>query len=95
MKICCLSPDPLTDRSCSLAAEHRGPHEYLPPWHESLLCDVRGCRGPMVTVAIAQWNHRAKTGDRIVCCACGNGRVGTDEEVEQARAADAAWEASR
>lgn len=61
------------------------------PWHE---CS-RGLRGPMVGIASAHWNHRANPGDRLVCCACGDGIVGTDEQVAQAAAADAAHEAAR
>ena len=49
----------------------------------------------MILTENVTFNHRANTGDRIVCCACGTGRVGTDAEVEQARKADAAWETER
>ena len=73
-------------------------------WHDTPRCEairrlrlgVQGvCEGPMVLVATAIFNHCANPGDRIVCCACGTGRPGTDAEVAQARKADAAWEAER
>ena len=64
------------------------------PWHDTPTCGVNGCAGPMVCISNnddGMWNHRAKPGDRTVCCACGEGRVGTDAEYEQAAHADAAW----
>ena len=60
------------------------------PHHDTPMCL---CGGPMVLVGNAHFNHRANKGDRIVCCACGKGRRGTDAEVEQATKADAAWTA--
>ena len=54
-----------------------------------------GCRGPFgVPIETADWNHRASPGDRIACPAGGTGWVGTEEEVAQAKRAQAAWEAS-
>lgn len=49
--------------------------------------------GPTVPRARADWNHRAKPGDRIVCSACGDGWVGTIAEVTQATAAQLEWDA--
>jgi hypothetical protein len=49
------------------------------------------CGGPLVGVEIAHWNHRAKLFDRLVCCACGQGRHGTEEEYKKSQKADAAW----
>lgn len=40
----------------------------------------------------ADWNHRAKPQDRIVCTACGNGWVGSEDDVAQAERAHLAWE---
>lgn len=61
------------------------------PWHDCPKCQ---CGGPLVTVADTDgWNHRAKPEDRLVCLGCGEGVVGTDAEVAQATAADAAWDA--
>lgn len=62
----------------------------LVPWHDTPMCP---CGGPMVGRRVARWNHRAELAHRLVCCACGEGRIGTDEEVAQAERADAAWEA--
>jgi hypothetical protein len=60
----------------------------MKPYHDTPTCH---CGGPMVLVENATWNHRADDGERIVCCACGDGRAGTDAEFEQARRADEAW----
>lgn len=57
----------------------------------ALDCPRCECGGPMVGIALADWNHRAKPDDRLVCPACGAGRVGTDAEVAQATEADAEW----
>lgn len=62
----------------------------MKPYHDTPICE---CGGPMVGRAVANWNHRAEREHRIVCCACGEGRVGTDAEVAQAEKADAAWKA--
>lgn len=59
----------------------------------SIKYDDYVCGGPMVTTAEAHWNHRAEPEHRLVCCACGEGRVGTDEEVAQAEAARKVHEA--
>lgn len=51
------------------------------------------CSAPCgVPICCANWNHRAKDGDRIACPACGHGWVGTTAEVMQAIAAQEAWE---
>jgi hypothetical protein len=62
------------------------------PWEDTPLCP---CGGPLVTTQVAHWNHRAGVAARLVCCACGEGRVGSDAEVERASKADAAWEAEK
>lgn len=64
----------------------------MKPWHDSPLCP---CGGPLVTTPIANWNHRAKKTDRLVCCACGEGKVGSDEEYQRAVRSDAAWAAKK
>lgn len=62
------------------------------PWHDCPKCP--GCGSTVgVPRRAADWNHRAKEGDRIVCPACGTGWVGTDAEVAQAESAQQAWEA--
>lgn len=75
----------------------------LKPWEDVPICPVmypyrppaRGmsrCNGPLVPKRAADWNHRAMEDHRLVCCACGEGQVGTDAEVEQAERAQRAWE---
>lgn len=51
-----------------------------------------GCGGPGVPRAAAAWNHRAKPGDTLVCPECGDGWIGTPEDVAKAEAAQAAWD---
>lgn len=41
------------------------------------------------------WNHRAGGEHNLVCPACGMGTVGNAAEVEQAKAAQRAWESIR
>lgn len=82
-------------RECDGYEQDPKPGRYWPgelkPWEDCPQCP---CGGPMVTRAKADsgWNHRAHEGDRLVCCACGDGKIGTDAEVEQATRADAAWD---
>jgi hypothetical protein len=52
----------------------------LLPCHDTPTCT---CGGPMVGIGNAHWNHRADDGDRIVCCACGDGRPGTEAEASR------------
>lgn len=64
------------------------------PWHDTATCDrpdgeyagvaaERGvCGGPMVP---------AGAGERIVCAACGHGRIGTPEDVAKTLRAARAW----
>lgn len=54
---------------------------------------VRPCNGHLIPKRAADWNHRAMADHQLVCCACGEGQVGTDAEVEQAERAQRAWEA--
>lgn len=70
----------------------------LKPWEDTPMCpmlslDGATCRSPLIPKRAADWNHRADDGHRLVCCACGEGQVGTDSEVEQAERAQRAWEA--
>jgi hypothetical protein len=74
----------------------------LKPWEDTPMCQrvtarmstgtALPCRGPLIPTRAADWNHRAMADHRLVCCACGEGRVGTDSEVEQAEKAQRAWE---
>ena len=70
----------------------------LKPWEDTPSCP-RGtsagtvCYGPLIPKRAADWNHRAMADHQLVCCACGEGQVGTDAEVEQAERAQRAWEA--
>lgn len=67
--------------------------EPLKPWHDTPRCAL--CRGPLVTV---EWSGRMdrvrNQDDRLICCACGESCRGSDAEVEQAKRADAAWDAA-
>ena len=71
------------------------------PWHDTPLCPRPtsgkhaggSCMGPLIPKRAADWNHRAAPDERLVCCSCGNGQVGTDAEVEQAERAQKAWDA--
>ena len=57
----------------------------LSPLHE-------GCNGPLVGIAWAEVERWDGPPDaRLFCCACGAGLVGTDDQVAQAAAADAAY----
>ena len=64
----------------------------MKPYHDTPRCPL--CEGPLVT---AEWsgNGVRTEGDRLCCAACGESCVGTDAEVEQAKKADAAYEAAR
>ena len=74
----------------------------LKPWHDTPQCRrlvakpgtgaAGGCGGPLIPKVAADWNHRADSEDRLVCCSCGYGSVGTEAEVEQAERAQRAWE---
>lgn len=77
----------------------------LKPWEDTPICQrpqegktrsggewVGKCYGPLIPKRAADWNHRADEDHRLVCCACGEGQVGTDSEVEQAERAQRAWE---
>lgn len=71
----------------------------IKPWHDTPSCErprttdpSRACGGPLIPRRAADWNHRANHEDRLVCCSCGEGQVGTDAEVEQAERAQQAWE---
>lgn len=66
----------------------------MKPEHNCPACPKCGARCG-VPVEAADWNHRAGPLDRIACPTCGTGWRGTDAEVEQARTAQAAWEAIR
>lgn len=75
------------------------------PWHNTPTCrrsitreilaglHATTCKGPLIPKRAADWNHRAMPEHRLVCCSCGNGQVGTDEDVERAERAQNAWEA--
>lgn len=58
--------------------------KVIKPWHDCPRC---ACGGPMVTYSLRD------PAMRLRCCACGVESVGEDDDVEQAKAADAAWEA--
>lgn len=74
------------------------------PWHDTPTCDAsdgqyagvsaeRGvCGGPMVPVGKIVNGHSGPSGARIVCVACGHGRVGTSDEVARAERSSRAWE---
>ena len=64
------------------------------PWHDTPRC--RPCGGPLVTPEWAGRRDRVSDpGHRLICCACGISCLGTDAEVEQAKKADAAYDAAR
>ena len=65
----------------------------LKPWHDTPVCNQNTCTGPLIPKRSADWNHRATAVDRLVCCSCGLGCVGSDAEVEQAERAQVAWDA--
>lgn len=54
-----------------------------------------GCNGPLVSIEWAKtdrWDGPADA--RLICCACGKGIRGSDQEVEAARLADEAYTAA-
>lgn len=67
----------------------------IPPYCDVPLCPVSGCNGPLVTRAEHHRRWEYDPAHRLICLNCGEGRVGTDAEVEQAERARVAWEAKR
>ena len=62
------------------------------PWHETPACPVESCRCPSAPIREAHNGHGGPEGSSLFCVGCGDGWVGTAEEVAQAERAQAAWE---
>lgn len=60
------------------------------PYHRCPKCPK--CGGPGVTVPYAPRPECYSAPTNLVCCACGDGWIGTPKEVAQARRADAAYD---
>lgn len=69
------------------------------PWHDTPPCPAcmasDGTPGVAVTRATHARGEEYAPEVSLCCCACGHGWAGSNEEVEQATRADAAWETSR
>lgn len=57
----------------------------MKPWHDVPRCS---CGGPLVA-------YDLRREGRLRCCACGQHTHGTDEQVERAKRADAAYDEHR
>jgi hypothetical protein len=64
----------------------------IPAYCDVPLCHAP-CNGPLVTRAEHHRGNEYDPAHRLVCLNCGDGRHGTDAEVEQAERARDAWAA--
>lgn len=62
------------------------------PWHDTATCEDPECQGPMVPVEEMANGYGGPVGSRIACSACGEGRVGTEDDVQKTRRAALAWD---
>jgi len=58
------------------------------PWHDTATCEDPDCLGPMVPAGAGE---RCGPDGRIMCAACGHGRIGSPADVAKVERASHAW----
>lgn len=62
------------------------------PWHDTATCEDPTCLGPMVPAGSMPNGYGGPPGTRIACAACGEGCIGSPEDVAKVERAYRAWE---